>query len=81
VATDAENIATRLGRIYAELAGLKTIAADARAQFTYTEGQSTYDYDGYVRRLLEEARELEELWVKVNIRASGPFDVKQVVRG
>lgn len=82
MATDLENIATRLGRIYAELAGLKTIAADQAADMTFTEGGQTYSFNEYAAFLGDQAEKFEKLYGQVQNRTQGPFNVNTgTVRG
>jgi hypothetical protein len=82
MATDAQNIQTRLSRVYAELAALETIAADDRATMTYSDGQQSYDYNAYVSLLTDQAERLEKLYGTVLARTAGPWNVNTgTVRG
>ncbi len=69
MASNVENIRTRIAAIYEE------IAAGEHSKPTYTSGARTVDWNTYKTGLYAELKELREL----EKAESGPFVVKQVM--
>ena len=68
MATNAENITTRIAAIYAELAALTSTAVGGKP--TYSIDGQMVDHVGYRRSLLDELKMLNELYAV----ASGSFE-------
>jgi hypothetical protein len=69
VATNAENIATRIAAIYAQLAAMSSTSPGGKP--TYSIDGQMVDHVGYRKSLLEELKMLNEL----QAAAAGPFEV------
>ena len=68
MATNAENIATRIAAVLAELAAMTSTSAGGKP--TYTIDGQMVDHVGYRRSLLEELKMLQELQASM----AGPWE-------